>query len=758
VIRRSSSDIEMLTGPDDAPVVYLADASTDYEAKLLARWLERSVPDPEMIRVKPSRRRSSRGFDQLEGALTGADDPFLIPVRIVWMAPSKNGRRSVGWSDAFKPGDPRDPRGLRARYVRTFHPGRVKLIAATGASLGSLTEAYEQSGEIDGLAAFITRRAWRSLDKAERKLRGNRYKIPRFVPEAILSRAEFARTIDEYADRTGAGSMEARATAEKYLEEIAATHSPYVIDLIATAIHTLYTQGYGDIEYSEAEVRKIASVGEEYPVVFLPSHRSNLDRLSLQFMLWENDLPPNHTAGGINLDFFPIGPLLRRTGVFFIRRSFRDNELYKIVLRAYIDFLIEKRFPIEWYMEGGRSRSGRLNPPRFGLLHYVVDSLRRGRSDDVMLIPVSITYDQIQDVPDYAREAQGRKKEEESISWLVKAVHSLRRRYGDIYIRFGEPVSVASVLDGISEDAEEGSPGLQKLAFEVMYRIGRVTPATPVAVVSIALLAARGKARTAGELAESCGHLVDFIRARDIPTTERLDLTDPSRITRILDWLAEHGNVSSHEAIDRRVFWLDDDQMIRISYYRNVVVHFFINRAIAEMALTSLHEISERDPERLRRRALELRDLLKFEFFFPEKDEFITAVSEELEVDVPGWEGVLGATGALGVMAKMGEPVAYWAVLPFLDAYQIVGDELERLHGPFDKKRFLEACLARARMYRIEERLFSGESASQVLFESALALARNRQLVEETPDVEERRRRFAEEIRDARDLAASGMV
>ncbi|HSM44783.1 MAG TPA: 1-acyl-sn-glycerol-3-phosphate acyltransferase, partial [Acidimicrobiia bacterium] len=375
MIRRSSSDIEMLTGPDDAPVVYLADASTDYEAKLLARWLDRSVPDPEMIRVKPSRRRSSRGFDGLDDALTAADDPFLIPVRVVWMAPSKDGRRSVGWSDAFKPGDPRDPRGLRARYVRTFHPGRVKLIAATGASLGSLTEAYEQSGEIDGLAAFMTRRAWRSLDKAERKLRGNRYKIPRFVPEAILSRGEFARTLEEYSDRASADPMRARNTAEKYLEEIAATHSPYVIDLIATAIHTLYTQGYGDIKYSEAEVSKIASLGEEYPVVFLPSHRSNLDRLSLQFMLWENDLPPNHTAGGVNLDFFPIGPLLRRTGVFFIRRSFRDNELYKIVLRAYIDFLIEKRFPMEWYMEGGRSRSGRLNPPRFGLLHYVVDSL-----------------------------------------------------------------------------------------------------------------------------------------------------------------------------------------------------------------------------------------------------------------------------------------------------------------------------------------------------------------------------------------------
>ncbi|HUG31621.1 MAG TPA: 1-acyl-sn-glycerol-3-phosphate acyltransferase [Acidimicrobiia bacterium] len=757
MIRNRPSSAEGLSGPEGSRVIYLVDASSDYEAKLLQKWLEREVGLPETARVKPSRRRSGRDVDDLTRLVDERGDTYLIPVRVVWMAPEKHGRRSVGWTDALKPGDPRDPRGPRAWLIRTFHPSRVKLIAAAGASLDTLRDAYQESGEVDGLAAFVTRRAWRALDTAERRLRGNRYKIPRFVPEAILSRGEFARSLRDYAARTDSDPAETLATAEGYLEEIAATHSPYVIDLIATAIHTLYTQGYDGIKYSEEEVKEIAALGQEHPVVFLPSHRSNLDRLSLQFMLWENDLPPNHTAGGVNLDFFPVGSLLRRTGVFFIRRSFRDNELYKIVLRAYIDFLIEKRFPLEWYMEGGRSRSGRLNPPRFGLLHYVVDSLRRGKSEDIQLIPVSITYDQIHDVPDYAREAQGRNKEEESIGWLVRAIRSLRQRYGDIHIRFGEPISVASVVNSIPETDDETSPALQKIAFEVMYRIGRVTPATPVAVVAIALLAARGKAMTANQLADSCAQLVEFIRKRDIPTTERLDLSEAADVTRILDRLAEHRNVSSHEAIDRQVFWLDDEQMIRISYYRNVIVHFFVNRAITEMALTSMHEEGNRSPDVLRARMLELRDLLKFEFFFPEKDRFIAAVADDLGMDVPDWEGVLGATGPLGVMAKMGDPVAYWAVLPFLDAYQIVGDELETLDRVFDQKRFLDACLARARMYRIEERLFSGESASQVLFKSALALAKNRGLIEEASGVVERRRRFAAEIRAARDLAAAGI-
>ena len=754
--RRPPPDRELLSGPDGSQVVYLLEAASDYEAKILENWLKRAVGNSRTRRIRSSRRRRTSQFDDLSD-LVGDPDCYFIPVRIVWMAPSKDGRRSVGWSDAFKPGDPRDPRGLRARLIRTIHPSRVNLVAATGAGSIELAAAYEESGEIDGVTAFITRRAWRTLDKVERRLRGNRYKIPRFVPEAILSRGEFDQALHEYAGETGGDVEEARGAAQRYLKEIAATHSPYVIDLIANAIHSLYRQGYGAIRYDENEVRRVAALGNENPVVFLPSHRSNLDRLSLQFMLWENDLPPNHTAGGINMNIFPIGPLLRRTGVFFIRRSFRDNELYKIVLRAYLDYLIEKRFPLEWYMEGGRSRSGRLNPPRLGLLHYVVDSLRRDKSDDIKLIPVSIAYDQIQDVPDYAREAQGKGKETESLGWVLRAVRSLRRRYGDIYIRFGEPVSVASVIGSIERSDEETSLGLQKLAFEVMYRIGRVTPTTPTAVVSIALLAARGKARTAAELARDCAQLVDFIRARGLPSTESLDIADADTLTGILDWMAEHGNVSSHEAVGRRVFWLAEEQMIRVSYYRNVVVHFFANRAIAEIALTSLADVQEQTPDAARERMLALRDLLKFEFFFPEKDEFLDLVTDDIEVDVPDWARLLTSAGPDEVLSKMGDPVAYWALLPFLDAYQIVGDELESLDTAFDEKRFLHACLARARMYRIEDRVFSGESASQVLFRSALALARNRGLIEESEGVEMRRAGFAEEMRDTRDLAARGL-
>ncbi len=641
---------------------------------------------------------------------------------------------------------PRDPRLARAWIIKRLFRDRWVIIGGAGAHSADM--AADHAGDEGGptLAEYVIRRAWRALDREERKVRGNRYKIPRFAREEILSRPEFSRGV-----LAAAGSLSpetARRRAERYLREIAADHSPFVIDLIANAIRWLYTQGYGAIVYDSDQVKKVAALGQDHPLLFLPSHRSNLDRLSLQYLLWENDLPPNHTAGGINMNFFPVGPLVRRTGVFFIRRSFKDNLLYKHVLRSYIDYLIEKRFPLEWYLEGGRSRSGKLLPPRYGLLSYAVDSLRRGHCEDLMLIPTSIAYDQIQDLADYTREARGGGKDTESVRWAWRAIRSLRRRYGNIHVSFGEPVSVAGVLSRI-EPGEEPSLGLQKVAFEVMYRIGQATPITPTAVVSIALLAARGKAKTAEQLAADCSLLVDYIEGRGFPVTESLPLDKPEAVELVLEGIDEHGHLSSHTALERTVYWLEPNQMIDLAYYRNVVVHFFVDRAIAETALAAMAGAESSSIESFRERALAIRDLLKFEFFFPEKEQFLERVETDLSIDLPDWRGGADSTAAAAELHEALTPkTAAWALLPFLDAYQVVADELAALGGAFNEKRFLSRALDRARMYLIEGELTTEESAHQSLLRTGLALAENRGLL----DAGDGRESLAEEIRAIRSL------
>ncbi|HVO29419.1 MAG TPA: 1-acyl-sn-glycerol-3-phosphate acyltransferase, partial [bacterium] len=480
--------------------VYLLDASSGLERRLLREWMEKNAPAQReevplpFTRGKRTERRTDR---RLSRALEAADT-MLCPLRVLWLPPERDGSRGIVFRDLLTLANPRAPSRLRQEWIVRRHPERCRVIAAEPATVAALKERWAKQGgsatDADGFSEFVARTGALALERAERQTTGARYKVPRFVQEEILARPEFAKGLAQVA-----GEMppeKARRKAAKYLAEIAARHSPYVIDLVHRAIRLAYTQGYSEaVHYDDAKLQAIFALARKHPVVFLPTHKSNLDHAMMQWLLHENGMPPSHAAGGINMNFFPVGPLFRRTGVFFIRRSFKDNPLYKYVLRQYVDFLVEKRFSMEWYIEGGRSRSGKLLPPRFGLLSYVVDAWKRGKSEDVFLVPVSIAYDQISDVGDYAAEQRGEKKQKESLGWFVKMLRGLRRRYGDIHIRFGEPLSVAKTLGGKDAGFEPGGDeegaknvAVAKLAFEVCNRINRVTPVTPTSLVCLALL------------------------------------------------------------------------------------------------------------------------------------------------------------------------------------------------------------------------------------------------------------------------------
>ncbi len=400
--------------------VFLLDVSSGLEARILDAWIERNRPDDldprghESIRIPATRRRRDRsGLEALDACLAAGEDVLLAPLRVAWLPKKRGGTRTVRLSDLLRFGDPRDPGRLRQAWILRRHPDRCRIVAGEPAPASEVRQRWRRAGGADlaqttGLAEFVARQAALALERAERRLRGNRYKVPRLVHEDILGNASFRGGLVRLALELDRPQREIVADASRILREIAATHSPFVIDIAAHLIRLLYTRGYGEVlHYDPEQLAQLKALSGRYPVVFLPSHKSNLDHLVLQYALHEQGHPPNHTAGGINMNFLPIGPIIRRSGVFFIRRSFKNDPIYKFVLHHYIDFLIEKRFSLEWYIEGERSRSGKLLPPRFGLLAHVVDAYRRGKAEDVMLIPVSIAYDQMQVVRDFAAEQSG---------------------------------------------------------------------------------------------------------------------------------------------------------------------------------------------------------------------------------------------------------------------------------------------------------------------------------------------------------------
>ncbi len=722
------------------PYVVLIDASSQLEGELIHSWLARAtadIPDPiDVFKLPPSRRR--RPFDsvdpRIDERLLEHDDPLLVPVRVAWLAEKRDGVRRVRARDIVRIGDPRDPNTIRQRSILNRHPRRVRIVVGEPAHRSTIEARWtdpEGRGPADGttLGEFVALKAWLALERAERHLRGLRYKVPKFLSEDLFWSRPFQRGIQRLAADEQRSEARMSQRTKRYLKEIAAQHSPYVIDIVNGITSQLIRTAHQSVNYSEGELRSVYALGESNPIVFLPSHKSNFDHLVFQHVLYENELPLNHTAGGINMNFFLIGPLLRRAGIFFIRREFKDNEPYKFALRQYLNYLLEKRFALEWYIEGGRSRTGKLREPRLGLLSYVVESYQHGIVDDIVLVPVSINYDQISDVGSYTVEQRGGTKERESFVWVIKFIASLRRRHGSIHLRFGEPLTLSSRI-GRDDDlqSEEGRLALPKVAFEISNRINDVTPITAISLVTLALLSGGGRGFTVDETRRVLTPFFDFVDERNLPTTFDASILSTDAVQSALEALVINGVVTRTDGLTEVVYTIGEDQRLAAAYYRNTVIHFFITAGITELALVvgAIRDLPM-DTESVVDRAIELRDLLKFEFFFPEKKIF----AEEVRSEIDRYRSPEAtADDAVELDMEALHPAKSPIVLrPFLEASYVVASALSTFGDEaVDKKTLADASLAMGNQLLRRGTIHNSEAVSTSLFLSGIALVHNRGL------------------------------
>src|SRR5438067_2332545 len=453
----------------------------------------------------------------------------------------------------------------------------------------------------------------------------------------------------------------------------------------------IFQRGFDpQIDYDESQVERLRAAMERYPGIFLWSHRSNLDTLVLAAALQEKGLPPAHLFAGINMAVGPMGALMRRAGVIFIRRSTSDDPLYKYVLREYVGYVLEKRFNLSWSIEGTRSQTGKMLPPRLGLLSYAADVYLSGRVDDILLLPVSITFDQLHEVSEYAEYARGGSKKPEGFGWLygfIKAQGS--QHYGKIYVRFGEPVSLSSFLGpvggSVALDPAARRLALQKTAFEVAWRINQGMPVTATALVTTVLLAMQGAALTFAQIRLGLADGMDYLESRSVPrTASARALTGASgasgasgssgssgaaAVRATLDALVA-GGVVSYVADGRDPVWLiGPEHQLAATFYRNSLIHFLLDTALCELAVLRAGESafdpapgpdrgSAYDPDPVEAfwgEIVRLRDLLKFEFYFKERDEHRRQVAAEMARHDPSWESRLrsGPAAADELLAGM---------------------------------------------------------------------------------------------------------
>jgi len=742
--------------------VVLTQASTPTEARLIRERIAAaggsSVPP---VSLGPA------GDGLPRSLLDGDEDVRLVPVRVAWLPEEHAGRRVARVAD-LRPGhDPYHPSERQQQRILARQPGRAVVLAGEPATLGSLRQRWAETTDDDDFAAYVARRATLTLDQAEYRLRGPRYKTPSLVKDEILSSRRFRNGLR--AVRRGPdGSPASLEEAGEILDELAAGWSRRLIDVMPTVGRLIFQRGFDpQIDYDESQVERVRAAMERHPGIFLWSHRSNLDTLVLSAAMQELGLPPAHLFAGINMAFGPMGALMRRAGVIFIRRSTSDDALYKYVLREYVGYVLEKRFNLSWSIEGTRSRTGKALPPRLGLLSYAADVYLSGRVDDIVLLPVSITFDQLHEISEYADYAKGGTKKPEGFGWLYGFIKAQgARHYGKVYVRFDEPLLLSSCLGPVggvvARDPAARRLALQKTAFEVAWRINQGMPVTATALVTTMLLAMQGAGLTFGQIRLGLADGMDYLESRSVPRTASAraltGASGPGAVRATLDALVA-GGVVSFVGEGRDPVWLiGPEHQLAATFYRNSLIHFLLDTALCELAVLRAGE-SAFDPDEgsapdpvdaFWDEIARLRDLLKFEFYFKERDEHRRQVAAEMARHDPSWEARLrsGPAAADELLAGMRPLVSHVVVRPFVEAYRLVADVLVHDSGPVTADSdVVREALGLGRQYVAQHRLRSSESVSALLFQTALQLARNRGLLE-GDDLAARRAAFLAELRD----------
>ncbi|WP_425491841.1 glycerol-3-phosphate 1-O-acyltransferase PlsB [Luteimonas saliphila] len=466
----------------------------------------------------------------------------------------------------------------------------------------------------------------------------------RLLIDKVLASQPVKEAIADKARRDGSSPEEAWKAAHAMAYEIAADYSHPVVRSASFLLTAVWNRIYRGVLVHHLDQLKAVAPGNE--VVYVPSHRSHMDYLLLSYLLYTKGIVPPHIVAGINLNLPVIGPLLRRGGAFFIRRSIRGSALYSAVLAEYVAQLIAGGYSIEYFVEGGRSRTGRLLQPKGGMIAMTLRAYLRQPSRPVLFQPVYIGYEKLMEGNSYLDELSGKPKEKESIWALLWSIPKvLRQNYGQVVVNFGEPIPLAALLaehatewDGRPLDDEDKpdwlSHTVDAAAQHIQVNINRAADVNPINLLALALLSTPKHAMGEGDLLAQI-ELSKTLLA-EVPYSERVTVT-PHSPREIVAHGEEIGVLRrvAHPLGD--VFSVGDDDAVLLSYFRNNVLHLFTASAWIACCFQHNRRMSRNTLLRIGRAVY---PFLQGELFLPwDEDGFAARIDRTIEVFVR--EGLL---------------------------------------------------------------------------------------------------------------------
>jgi len=422
------------------------------------------------------------------------------------------------------------------------------------------------------------------LDKQRASMLGPDLSDRRNLVDKLVYSPAIKHAIEAEAAETGTSPREARLLAKSYANEMVNDYSHAIIRGFYKFLTWLWTQLYDGVEVHHFErVRELAA---DYELVYVPCHRSHVDYLLLSYVIYKRGLSIPYVAAGDNLDVPVLGPILRGAVAFYIRRSFRGNALYTAVLREYMHTLITRNTPIEYFIEGGRSRSGRLLPPKMGMLAMTVHSQLRQSNKPVVFIPTYIGYERIMEGGTYIGELKGKPKESESLLGLLKVGRKIERIFGNVHLSFGTPLHLTDFMakfdvpeNSLPADRtdtpldDKASAMVDNIGVKVMQHINKAAVVTPVSLLSLVLLSAPKSALDE----DICREQIALYQglAQQLPYSSDTVVTDMSP-HQIIDYGIKLKLIERIPHILGDIIQIAGKQAALLSYFRNNILHVFI--------------------------------------------------------------------------------------------------------------------------------------------------------------------------------------
>jgi glycerol-3-phosphate O-acyltransferase len=600
----------------------------------------------------------------------------------------------------------------------------------------------------DVIVRRLTYTLLRRLERERRAIIGPTKKPADRLRDEVIRSPKLQKII---ADMAGEGDAERQVITLRALSMLREMES--ALDLASVKAIEPWFQGamsrmYADIELDEEGLARLREKSKDGTLVLLPSHKSHVDYMVLTHVFLNHKLQLPLIAAGDNLNFFPLGAIFRRAGAFYIRRSFGSDRLYGAVVDAYVRRLIKDGWSLEFFLEGGRSRSGKLLSPKVGLLSLVVDAALAVSEKAVYFVPISIGYERVVEEKAFVRELTGGEKSKEDIGGLLAGANAIAQRYGRLNVQFGQTLSLREVLKEIDPKASiDGDTKLTppkrralvtRLAYLTMNEINRVTAVTPGALVATALLTHGKRGMPHADLLAACERLASILRRFGARFTPSLAApSDPSSIRidavrEACELFVRAGNVQVRTPGDAggrdgrgrpnvdAIYVVPDEARLSLDLSKNIVVHFFVSRAmIATPLVASPTPLPFED---LRERVQALSRLFKYEFQFRADAPFIQIFDETIAAMVA--DGELTRSGDTVEVAQ-GDGrtnVLLYAeiVRNFVEGYRVAARALTPLlKGVLPPKDLAKRAIALGDRMFLAGEVERREAVSRPLFENA---------------------------------------